>query len=154
MVDISKQNAEALEWILDYDNMRKRYIEQSAAFSEIAATAYTGMPHGSGISRPCENKGITLAELDKLKLKIMSVEKMEQTLSEKRKVFLEFRRRAEQVEKGVGRPPWADYVQVRYANWHEARHGRHILLHRNTLRSWMDDIVEVTVRIAIKLGAM
>lgn len=155
MIDVKKQNEQAHKWLLENEDMRKQYIAKKTAFSEIAATAYTGMPHGSGVSNPCEDKAITLVELDRLKLQLMVIESVEWMLDEDKSAFLMFRRRAEVIkEKGVGRPPWADYVQARFSEWYVQRYGREKVPHRNTLSEWMNEIVDITVRIAIKMGAM
>lgn len=155
MIDIKKQNEQAYDWLLEYDDMRKKYVAKKAAFSEIAATASTGMPHSSDVSHPCEDKAITLVELDKLKLQLMVIESVEWMLDEDKTAFLSFRRRAEVMkEKGVGRPPWADYVQARFSEWYMQRYGKEKVPHRNTLTEWMNEIVDITVRIAIKMGAM
>lgn len=155
MIDVQKQNKEALKLILNYTEMRKAYIEATAAYSEIAATAYTGMPHGSGTSNPTQNKAVKLVDIDALKDKLMVVESMEKTLSEKRRAFLDFRRRAEVMEtKGPGRPPWADYVQAKFSEWHMKRYNCAFVPTRQTMKMWMNGIVDVTVRIAIKKGLM
>lgn len=155
MIDVQRQNKEALKLILNYTEMRKAYIDATAAFTDIAATAYTGMPHGSGTSNPTHNKAVKLVDIDALKDKLMVVESMEKTLSEKKRAFLDFRRRAEVVEtKGVGRPPWVDYVQARYGMWHEQRYGVAFVPSRRAMITWMNDIVDVTVRIGIKLDVL
>ena len=155
MIDVQKQNKEALKLILNYTEMRKAYIDATAAYSEIAATAYTGMPHGSGTSNPTQNKAVKLVDIDALKDKLMVVEAMEKTLSEKKRPFLEFRRIAEiQEPKGAGKPPWADYVQAKFSDWHMKSYGCACVPTRQTMKDWMDRIVDVTVRIAIKNGLM
>jgi hypothetical protein len=155
-IDIKKQNKEALHWILNYSLLRETYIHSMYGFNEIAATVYTGMPHGSGTGNPTVNKAITLSELEHQKKWLMTIECMESTLSEKRKAFLEFRRRAEQLDNGceVGRPGCLDYVQVKYAEWHQKRYGYGFPPSKQTMCRWMKDIIDVTVRIAIRQGVL
>ena len=155
-IDIKKQNLEALRWILNYSQYRESYIQMQAEFNEVAATQYTGMPHGSGVGNPTIKKAVSLAEIERMKKWIMTIEYMERTLSEKRLAFLEFRRRAECLDRSrdVGRPGWVDYVQARYAEWHDTRYGHGYPPSKRTMIDWMDNIIDVTVRIAIKQGVL
>ena len=154
-IDTAKEDREALRWILNYHELRKAYIALTTEFNEIAATAYTGMPHGSDVGKPTENKTVTLMELERQKTWLITIECLEKTMSEKARAFLEFRRRAECVEcNNVGRPGWVDYVQVRYGEWHERRYGRAFVPSRRVMYNWMDKMVDVTVRIAIRKGCL
>ncbi|WP_373325644.1 hypothetical protein [Sporomusa paucivorans] len=154
-IDINAQNREALKWILNYHELRKAYISLTEEFSEIAATAYTGMPHGSGVGNPTMHKSIKLMDLEYHKKWLIVIEMMERTLSEKRQVYLEFRRRAECLDNNaVGRPGWVGYVQARYADWHERRYGQGYPPSKQTMSKWMNDIVDVTVRLAIRQGIL
>lgn len=154
-IDIQRQNKEALKWILNYAEKRDSYIAQSASFSELGATAYTGMPHGSEVGDPTLKKGITLIDLEYQKKWLMVIEKMELTLSDKRKIFLELRRRAELIETSeVGRPGWVGYVQAKYADWHYRQYGKGYPPSKQTMCKWMNDIVDVAVRLAIREGVL
>ncbi|GMB01059.1 hypothetical protein [Pelosinus sp. IPA-1] len=154
LMDFKRQDKISADWLLNCQEYRNQYLVEQESYSELSATTYSGMPHGSGIGKPAENKAITLTDLEIKRLWIITIENAESTLSNKKKAFLEFRRRAEIIEnaKEVGRPGWVDYVQVRYADWHEKEYGKTCLLSKNTLHSWWNDIVDVTVRIAIKKG--
>jgi hypothetical protein len=153
--DVKAENKTASKWLLDINDRRQAYIEKQAAFSELSATAYTGMPHGSGISNPSMNKGVTLVELDKERLWIMTVENTEQTLSEKQRKYLELRREAWMMPRGQGRPPWAQYVAQKYAEWQVNRYG---IAYREpdvrTMIGWWQGIVDVAVRIAYRRGCL
>lgn len=155
LFDIKKQNKEALKWILNYHEFKQSYIEELAQFSEIGATVNTGLPGGSEVGNPTMKKGIKLVDIEHHKQWLMSVEQMEQTLSEKKKAFLEFRRRAEvlvveEEKDGAGRPGWTDYVQVKYAEWFDRRYGNESVPSRQTMTDWMNKMVDATVRIAIR----
>lgn len=155
-IDLQRQNREALKWILNYSEYKNAYISATTAFSMLASTNYSGMPHCTDISQPTQNKAVTLTELEHKKQWIMTIEQMERTLSEKRKAFLEFRRRADTIKENcdVGRPGWVDYVQARYADWHDVRYGYGYPPSKQTMCKWMNDIVDVTVRIGIKNGVL
>ncbi|MCM0759964.1 hypothetical protein M7775_15505 [Sporomusa sphaeroides DSM 2875] len=154
-IDINAQNREALKWILNYHELRKTYISLTEEFSEIAATAYTGMPHGGGVGNPTMHKSIKLMDLEYHKKWLIVIEMMERTLSEKRLTFLDLRRRAECMgNNNVGRPGWVGYTQVKYADWHDRRYGREFVPSKRVMYNWMDNIVEITVRLAIRQGLL
>jgi hypothetical protein len=155
-MDFKKQDKIAAEWLLNYHDRKKQYKLQQKNYSVLSATSYSGMPHSTDIGRPAENKGIALIELEEKRLWIMTIKDAESTLSEKKQAFIEFRRRAEELDfiKEVGRPGWVDYVQVKYAEWHEREYGKAYLPSKNTLHSWWNEIVDVTVRIAIRRGCL
>ena len=154
LMDFKRQDKISADWLLNCQEYRNQYLVEKESYSELSATIYSGMPHGSGIGKPAENKAITLTDLEVKKFWIMTIEDAESTLSDKKNIFLELRRRAEQIDaiREVGRPGWVDYVQVRYADWHEREYGKACLLSKNTLHGWWNEIVDVTVRIAIKRG--
>lgn len=156
-IDIKKQNKEALKWILNFANLRNSYIAAAANFSTLGSTNYSGMPKGNDVGNPTLNKAVTLTELERQKLWIMTIEAMEIILSEKRRTFLEFRRRAEHLQgkqDSPGRPGWVGYVQVRYAEWHEQRYGRAYVPNGNVMRCWINEMVDIVVRIGIRNGVL
>lgn len=156
-IDIKKQNKEAIDWILNFKERRDSYISDSANFSMLGSTNYSGMPKGSDTGNPTLNKAVTLTELERQKLWIITIESMESTLSEKRRIFLEFRRRAEALQKehdSPGRPGWVEYVQIRYGEWHEYRYGKGFVPSRHALHKWLNELIEITVRIAIRQGIL
>ncbi len=158
IIDIEKQNKTAMKWILNYYDLKKAYIEKTANFSTLGSTQYDGMPHGSFVGNPCMNKAMTILDIEENKKWIMVIEKMEQTLSEKSRKYLEIRRDAvNQIAntKSIGRPGWVDYCQTNYSAWIKYRFGREIdAPTKGTMTEWMRKILDVTVRIAIKDGAL
>lgn len=152
-----KEDKEALNWILNYHDLRGSYISNLSEFNEIAATTYTGMPHGTDIGRPTEGKTVTLMDLEKQKSWLITIECLEKTMSEKGRAFLNFRRQAEIMadkKNGAGRPGWVDYVQVKYGEWFYKRYGRPFIPSRRVMYNWMNKMVDVTVRIAIRKGCL
>ena len=153
VVDFKRQDRIAAEWLLNYHDRRRAYIDAQESYTALSATVNTGMPHGSGTSNPTEQRALSLTELERQKLWIMTVEDAEKVFGEKKREFLNMRRYADGVESTcVGRPGWVDCVQARYADWHEQRYGKACAPARMTMYKWWDEIVEVTVRIAIRRG--
>jgi hypothetical protein len=109
------------------------------------------MPHGTSVGNPTQSKGMSLANLETDKDWLLVVEATESTLSEKKRMFLHFRRQMvnNQYVNG-GRPGWSDNVQYRYAEWHNRRYGCDHVPSRQTMIDWWREIVEVGVRIAIR----
>ena len=152
-IEFKKQDRIAAEWLLNYHDRRRAYIDAQESYTALSATVNTGMPHGSGTSNPTEQRAISLAELERQKLWIMTVEDTEAIFGEKKRTFLDLRRKAALQDTGeVGRPGWVDYVQAKYADWHENTYAKADVPTKITLYRWWDEIVEVAVRIAIKRG--
>jgi hypothetical protein len=148
--NIQAENKEASGWLLNYNDRIIKYKEALSEFSELSATVYTGMPHGSGVGFPTMNKAITLAEIERQKQWLMSVEETAMCLSEKKRAFLDFRRQAYLMPREVGRPGWVVYVQCKYADWHGRRYGREYMPTEKTVRDWWRQIVDIAARIAIR----
>jgi hypothetical protein len=154
-IDIKKQNKEALKWILNFYDLRRSYIDSSAMFNAIGAVVNDGMPRGTDTSNPCANKAISLAELERQKKWIITIESMEQTLSEKSREYLRLRREAEhQIQDTPGRPGWYNYVNYKYSDWFYNRYGKSSYQSLQTLIDWMHQMIDITVRIAIKNGCL
>ena len=154
-VDFKRQDRIAAEWLLNYHDRRRAYIDAQESYTALSATAITGMPHGSGTSNPTEQRALSLAELERQKMWIMTVEDTEAIFGEKKKAFIEMRRFAENINTGeVGRPGWVDYVQARYADWHERQYGKAFVPSKKTMQNWWNDIIEVAVRVAIRRGIL
>lgn len=155
-IDINQQNKQASDWLLNIEDKRRSYIQAVSAFTDLAATQYSGMPHGTEISNPTMKKGINLADIEQAKEWIMVIELTEKCLSEKRKVFLEIRRHAERMEGtgDRGRNGWVVYVQARYADWHCRKFGMYFEPSKRVMFNWWHDIRDLTVRIGIKKGCL
>lgn len=157
IIDIKKQNREALKWILNFYSLRKAYIDQSSMFNALGAAVNDGMPRGTDTSNPAANKTITLIDLEQQKNWIITIETMEKTLSEKSRKYLELRREAEnQIQEWNkrGRPGWVEYVQPRYAEWFYSRYSRGFVPTPKTMTKWMNTIIDVTARIAVHNGVL
>lgn len=155
ITDIKRQNRDALKYILGIYDLRKQYASQLNNISALGAANSDGMPHGSGVSNPVENKTFALLDIELKKNWIITIELMEQTLSEKQRKYLEIRRDAEhQIREHTsdrrGRPlGWFDYTQAHYATWFYERYGGESVPPQRTMETWMKNIIDITVRIAI-----
>lgn len=154
--DLKSENKIASGWLLNYHERLQAFKSSMASFSELGATIYTGMPHSPTIGNPTENKGITLAQLEDTKVWLMTIEDTERCLSEKKRAYLDMRRRSNEIEaqQEIGRPGWVDYVQMRYSDWHYRRYGIAYVPSRCQLFRWWNEIVDIAVRIAIRRGVL
>jgi hypothetical protein len=150
-VNIKEENKVVSSWLLNYHERLNTYKEKCSQFATLGATQYDGMPHGSSVGNPTQSKGMTLANLETDKDWLLVVEATESTLSEKKRMFLNFRRQMvnNQYSNG-GRPGWMDNVQYKYAEWHNRRYGCDHIPNKRTMLDWWNEIVEVGVRIAIR----
>jgi hypothetical protein len=157
-IDYIGQNKIAAKWLLEYPERRQSYIDQLSEFSVLGAMKYSSQPGGTDPGDPTKNKGVSLATLDEQRLWIMTIEETESTLGEKKLVFMDIRRQAENIkyegDMERGRPPWMLYVQSHYADWHQRRYGVYYEPSRKTIFNWWYEIINIAVRIAIKRGCL
>ena len=157
MLDFIGQNKIASKWLLEYPERRQDFMARISEFSFLSATIYSGMPTGTDVGTPCENMGLSLAQMEESRLWIMTIEDTERTLGEKKLAFLDARRWVDKQQRksdtpGKGRPPWVDVTQARYADWFLRRFNNMSYPNRNTIFKWWEEIINVTVRIAIARG--
>jgi len=153
-VDFQKENRTAAKWLLEYPERRQAYIEKSN-IQYIGAAVNDGMPRGYDTGRPCESKGIRLADLEIERQWIITIENVEKTLGPKKLAFLDIRRQAgKNRSKTKGRPGWTDYTMVRYADWHNRNYGGDYVPGYQTLKEWWKELIDITVRIAIRRGCL
>lgn len=155
-MDFAAQNKLATKWLLEYDERRKQYLDKMSEMSYIGAVKYSSQPSGTDISTPCENKAISLANMDDQRLWLMVIEETEKSLNEKKKAFLDARRWAAQQQdtSTAGRPGWVETTQIRYSDWFYRRFNNVSCPDRNTMTKWWAEIVDITVRLAIKRNCL
>lgn len=147
--NIREQNRKATYHLLHIDEERKKYQRDMNGLSFIRSPMLTGMPHGTDISNPTMNNAEKIFSLEDDYKWIPVISAVEASLTEKQSKFLDLRRKAEKIPHTQGRPNWVSYVQTQYSLWYQSKYGNIRVVHRNTLNGWMDDIVELTVRVAI-----
>lgn len=155
ITDTKQQNKKALYEILHVDVLKAEYASAMSAMSFLGAQNLDGMPHGTGVGNPTMQKAMKLTDIENKKNWILAIEGMEETLNEKQKAFLAFRRKAEhisEVHRVKGRPSWIAYVQSAYNEWYYSKFGTAICISKDTLQVWQTKIVDKTVRLAIYYG--
>ncbi|MBP2652616.1 MAG: hypothetical protein H6Q73_185 [Firmicutes bacterium] len=154
-INYQDENKQAAKWLLEYPERRQAYLERMNSIQFLGAVVCDGMPHGTDTGRPAEKKGIRLADLDYDKRWIIAIEMAEQTLSRRKRAFLDIRRMAELVKTSTGgRPGWIDYTMSRYSDWHEREYGYCNIPTRQTFYKWWDEMVNIVVRIAIRQSCL
>lgn len=145
----TKSNTTAADWLLHIADRRRQYILKQSEFSVLSVASGDGQPRSSAPGNPTERKGMQLVDLEAAKCWIMTIELVESMLSPKKSSFLQLRREAGDMRGGEpGRPAWVPYVQERLVE----KHG--IDLGRRALFEWWTELVELTVRVAIKRGCL
>ena len=146
----SKSNTTAAEWLLNIADRRRQYVQRQSEFSCLSVVTSDGQPSAHNPGRPTERMGMQLVDLEAAKCWIMTIELVESMLSPKKSAYLQLRREANGMP-GTGergRPAWVGYVQCALIN----RHG--IDLSESAMLNWWHEIVELTVRVAIKRGCL
>ncbi len=154
MLDYIGQNKIASEWLLEYPARRQAYLNKIQEFSYLSAMTYSGLPGGTDIGCPTEIKSISLADQEKTRLWIITIEKAESCLNEKKLAFLDARRWAYHNTNDRGRPGWTDITLQRYSDWFYRKYGRINYPDRHTMYKWWEEILNITIRIAIKTGCL
>ena len=145
----SKSNTTAADWLLNIADRRRQYVQRQSEFSCLSVVTSDGQPSAHNPGRPTERKGMQLAELEAAKCWIITIEMVESMLSPKKTAFLAIRRESEGPSMNDrGRPAWVDYAQMQLME----RHG--IDLSRRAMFDWWREIVELTVRVAIRRGCL
>lgn len=145
----SRSNKQAAEWLINIDLKRRQYVQNQQEFSVLSVVNGDGQPSAHNPGHPTERKGMQLADLESMRCWIITIEMVESMLSPKKTAFLQYRREAETMRDGdPGRPAWVDYVQANLSR----HHG--IEIERRTLFDWWRELVELTVRVAIKRGCL
>lgn len=155
ITDTKQQNKKALHMILHKQDICEQYATAINNMSFLGAQNIDGMPHGTGVGNPTQQKALKLTDIESKKNWIMAIEAMENTLTENQTEFLRLRRIAEEnAEKSSvrGRPAWIAFVQSHYNDWYNTRYGKDICISEITLKTWQARIVDRTVRIAIYNG--
>ena len=142
------ENEIASDWLLFYHDLCKDYLEQreeiinsSGKNNTLSQRSRLSNPRKKGPESRVELKGRRLFdELHQSELWVKLIEKIEQELPDRLKVFLNLRRKHRYAR---GRNGWTAAVQAELPEsmWIESR---------NTFTFWWKDIVNYTVRQAIR----
>lgn len=146
----NKSNATAADWLLNITDRRRQYVQRQSEFACLSVVTSDGQPSAHNPGRPTERMGLQLVDLESAKCWIMTIELVESMLSPKKAAYLNLRREANYMP-GTGergRPAWVGYVQCQLIE----RHG--VDLSGSAMLNWWHEIVELTVRVAIKRGCL
>ena len=88
ITDVRGQNRKTLYEILHIDDLRQEYANAINSMSYLGAQNIDGMPHGTGVGNPTQQRALKLADIEVKKNWIMAIEQMESTLNEKQMAFL------------------------------------------------------------------
>ena len=144
MAAIKKDNKLAEDWLLFYKQRKKQYyIDRQTIFD---ATCFSDIGARCGVGNQTMVKGIQLAQLMQQEAWLETIEVVEESLSEQKKLFLALRREAvySQDNSSAGRPPWVEYVQERFYVLNDK------FVHENTVKRWWRELVDHTVIVAFK----
>ena len=146
--ELTRDKDTAEEWILFYERRKKEYLEDEKYLRESLP-----VPHDVGSSCTAaksytEYKIIRLVDIERAEKWLLAVELMEETLSPKRRIFLECRREA---VKYKGKKNWILFVQRTYAERLGALYGRRpecFSIGYQTICTWWNKIIDMTLHIA------
>ena len=156
--EVKRDNRIVQGWLLQYRQRKEKYLAKLDNALYASPAPPDGMPRGSGVSNPTEQKGGRLAELgegDGAWLAL--IEEVQERLPWKMQIVLKLRREAMYIKgKRRGRPAWVAYVQVHYCEEVAARTGQPLedvwISKEHTFYAWWARILEYTARLAIKRG--
>lgn len=158
--EIKSENRVVQGWLLEYRQRRETYDRYREDVLYASPQPPDGMPHGTAISNPTEQKGGRLAELtEEAGAWLEIIEEVQNRLSWKMQIILRLRREAIHIRgKRSGRPAWVSYVQVHYCEEVAARERKQLedvwVDREKTFYEWWDRIVEYAARLAAKRGLL
>ena len=148
----------AEEYLLHYDAISRQYQQRKLeALGE--RLAEKNGSHGSSPGKPTEARAIASVSYDERHIEykwLRAVEIYHKTLSTKKAIFLDVRRKADkasQQSRGAGRPAWVVYTQIHFAEAMAARLTPFALSER-AVKSWWSDMITNVTMIFFKLGHM
>lgn len=149
---LKKDSRLAEEWLLFYvERLRLYKIERQDI---IDATCCAEIGSRCGVGNQTMAKGIQLTQLEQYKAWLDTIQIVEKTLSEQKKLFLTLRREAVYLQENgnAGRPPWVEYVQQRFAAAVDQQvcGVQQRSIHRDTFIRWWQDLIQFTVFVALK----
>jgi len=153
--EIKEDNREAAEWLLYYPFRRQQFYKNKKDAICASATLQQVITR-TGPGNPTAIQAMRLTNLDEDEKWLEVVEILESLLSEKKLIFLKYRREAAYITKRVrGRAAWVLYVQRHYADEMALQYRTQpekFWLSERTIRDWWGQMVELAARIATKRG--
>jgi hypothetical protein len=143
-------------WLLEYRQRKEKYDRRRDDVLHSSTQSPDGMPRGSTVSNPTEQKGGRLAELTEEAGEWLElIEDVQARLNWKMQIILRLRREAMYIRgKRRGRPAWVSYVQVHYCEEVASRTNKQLeavwINSEKTFYDWWQRIIEFTARLACK----
>lgn len=153
LAEIKNDNQEAADWLLYYPYRRQQFYQDRINLLN-AAQEMPEVQVYCGPGNPTMQKTLKLSGLLQTEAWLETIEIVQDTLGEKKLIFLKYRREAAYMERHIkGRPAWVAYVQHHFSAEMAKRYGAQpekFWLSERTMREWWARMVETTARIAIK----
>lgn len=135
----------AEDYLLHYDDKRKEYTAHKKMALEVLQSHSSG-GHGSLPGKPTENAAIRSADYDNESDEykwLFAVAVVQNMISERKKIFLDVRRRAEsQANKINGKVSWIPWVYTEYGNIVAERYKNASNRSERTMQSWWRELIE------------
>lgn len=155
--ELRKDYRTAEEWLIFYRERKEQYYDDMRYIRDESPSFDFHKAIASGSSWT-EYKAIQIFNLENDEKWILTVEIIQEMLSDKKAVFLEMRRRAARKNKTLydqGKPKvnWIMFVQEHYANFMAKQYHtpkEKFWLSENTIKAWWKEIVNTTRLIALK----
>lgn len=157
--DIKQDNQIAANWLLNYENLKRQYEQDYAdAMSGRQVVDNIGGSR-SGVGNPTLSKVVRITDILETEKWLQTVEDIHKIIGEKKLIFLCARREAVHLppSREKGRPAWVVYTQQQCAERMARRYNASIekcWLSERTMREWWMQIVNLTVRIAMKRNCL
>lgn len=153
LAEIKLDNEEAAGWLLYYPIRRRQYYQDR--LEALGGTRSPEIRVKSGPGNPTMQKALKLSALDDVGCWLEAIELVESVLGEKKLAFLRVRREAAYLQERFvrGRPAWVVYTQHQYADEMAKKYQSQpekFWISERTLKTWWQEIVDLTVRIALK----
>lgn len=138
----------------EYQQKKIEYIENQRSLSKERSGGHGTMP-----GKPTESQALQSVGYDESQEAytwLKAVEIYQRTASPYKLIYLDIRRKAEtqsKLDRGVGRPAWVGYVQVRFAEAMAARLTPFVLSERS-IRQWWDDAITAVTMMYFKLSSL
>ncbi len=157
LAEIKSDNEEASSWLLYYPVRRRQYYQDRLEL--LGSTPSSEIRVKTGPGNQTMQKALRMSALDHVEDWLKIIELVENVLGEKKLVFLKVRREASYIQDRFvrGRPAWVVYTQHHYANEMAKKYQSQpekFWLSERTLKSWWQEIVELTARLALKKGLL
>lgn len=154
--EFEEQDRKAAGWLLYHGDRKKELEEEKEEIrqSGLSAVSYTHEPK-SQTNRKSDSVASTIIKLDSIRKEkeIRLIEDVMQVLPQEKRVFLELRQKYRHVRGGRGNYGAYTKIQYEYAEKMAKLTGKdeeEVWKAEITLKKWWKEIINITVRLALK----